>query len=236
MSNTGDKRVRLTPILNMSHYQKQVMSLFFQTAILNFPQRDPGSLGMRVKWSKNTTCVTWPRQHLALTAVATAPQSTQAAALLGLGHGGSVFCSPLSPLILRENICWLYEHIVQLPSHLFSCTHESMRENGELNGVQFCSNVFQTLPPNLCTTVMALCCDPRSKVEGQRPTWILMSPYRVILALQPGSTSMVLWVESTMQITIRVTWLIMWSMPHPPVFVNDDGGSLHRVSMSHFFQ
>jgi len=25
-------------------------------------------------------------------------------------------------------------------------------------------------------------------------------------------------------------------MPHPPVFVNDDGGSLHRVSICHFFQ
>jgi len=62
------------------------------------------------------------------------------------------------------------EHILQVPSHLFSCTHESMRENGELNGVQFCSDVLQTLPSNLCTTVMALCCDPRSKVEGQRPT------------------------------------------------------------------
>ena len=25
-------------------------------------------------------------------------------------------------------------------------------------------------------------------------------------------------------------------MPHPPVFVNDDGGSLHRVSIRHFVQ
>ena len=160
---------------------------------------------------KSTTCVTWPRQHLALTAVATAPQSTQAAALLGLGHGGSGsrrFCilqTSFPPHSQRKHLL-VVEHILQVPSHLFSCTHEPMRENGELNGVQFCSDVLQTLPSNLCTTVMALCCDPRSKVEGQRPTWILMSPYRVILALQPGSTRIVLWVESTMQIIIRVTW------------------------------
>ena len=68
------------------------------------------SLGMRVKWSKNTTCVTWPRQHLALTAVATAPQSTQAAALLGLGHGGSVLSDLFPPSFSEKTSvgCWTY--------------------------------------------------------------------------------------------------------------------------------
>ena len=36
-SSTEDKRVCLTLIWKMSHFQKQIMSQFFQTFILNFP-------------------------------------------------------------------------------------------------------------------------------------------------------------------------------------------------------
>ena len=36
----GDRSVCITPILKMSHFEKQMVSQFFQTFVLNFPTRD----------------------------------------------------------------------------------------------------------------------------------------------------------------------------------------------------
>ena len=36
----GEKSICITLILKMSHFEKQMMSQFFQTFVLNFPTRD----------------------------------------------------------------------------------------------------------------------------------------------------------------------------------------------------